>query len=84
MYLRMAELALRRPALIPHLVRASWAFRARHWYRRPPFLPMPPRSYVRWRLETAYGDPEASPPLEQLARYVLWTSRMRRWMSRRA
>ena len=84
MYLRMAELALRHPALLLHVVRAAWAFRARNWYRRVPFLPIPPRSYVRWRLETAYGDPEARPPLDQLARYVVWGTRMRLWMSRRA
>jgi hypothetical protein len=26
-----------------------------HWYRKPPFLPLPPASYVRWRMRTAYG-----------------------------
>ena len=25
------------------------------WYRKPPFLPLPPRIYVHWRLRTAYG-----------------------------
>jgi hypothetical protein len=27
----------------------------RDWYRRPPFLPLPPKDYVRWRWHTAYG-----------------------------
>ena len=27
-----------------------------HWYRQPPFLPLPPAAYVRWRLRTAYGS----------------------------
>ena len=26
------------------------------WYRRFPFIPIPPRKYVQWRLETAYGQ----------------------------
>lgn len=73
-------MALRRPRMIPNLVRAAWAFRARTWYKRPPFLPLPPRSYLRWRMETAYGDPEAAPPIDELERYLLWTARMRAQM----
>jgi hypothetical protein len=26
------------------------------WYRRLPFLPLPPRPYLAWRLQTAYGQ----------------------------
>lgn len=77
LYGTMAGLALRRPALIPHLLGAAWAFRARRWYRRPPFLPLPPPAYVRWRMETAYGDPEAVPSDDELARFVRWASFMR-------
>ena len=73
-------MAMRRPRIIPHLVRAAWAFRARGWYRRPPFLPLPPRSYMRWRMETAYGDPDAVPPIDELERYLVWTGRMRAQM----
>jgi hypothetical protein len=25
------------------------------WYRRFPFLPVPPRPYLAWRFQTAYG-----------------------------
>jgi len=81
-YLSMAGLALRHPRAIPHLVRAAWAFRARHWYRRAPFLPLPPASYMRWRLDTAYGDPDATPPPEDLERYLAWGTEMRRAMRR--
>jgi len=79
----MVGLALRRPRVIPHLAYAAWAFRARNWYRTPPFLPLPPRSYLRWRMETAYGDPEARPDPREIERYVKWTTRMRRLMRRR-
>ena len=64
------------------MVRAAWAFRARDWYLRAPFLPLPPRSYMRWRMETAYGDPEAVPTATELERYLVWTTRMRRLMVR--
>jgi hypothetical protein len=76
-YFRMAGLALRRPRVIPALLGAAWAFRDRRWYRRAPFLPLPPRSYLRWRMETAFGDPDAVPALDDLERYLMWTARMR-------
>jgi hypothetical protein len=83
LYWRMAGLAFRRPRLLPHLLRAAWAFRARAWYRRPPFLPLPPRSYMRWRMETAYGDGAAAPRVDELERYLVWGTEMRRRMTRR-
>src|SRR3989449_7783871 len=55
----LARLALRatvNPRLALDLARLAWSFRARDWYRRPPFLPLPPRDYLRWRVFTAYGD----------------------------
>lgn len=73
-------LALRRPGLWPAMLSAAWAFRSRGWYRRPPFLPLPSREYMRWRLETAYGDPEAVPPRDEIARFVTWSAEMRRRM----
>ncbi len=76
-------MALRRPRLVPYVLRAAWAFRARRWYRRPPFLPLPPRSYLRWRMDTAFGDPDACPSLDQMERYLVWTARMRALMRRR-
>ena len=77
---KMVGLGLRRPRLIPHLLGTAWAFRARAWYRRPPFLPLPPASYLRWRMETAYGDPDAVPTDEELERFLRWGSRMRSLM----
>ena len=73
-------MALRRPRIVPNLLRAAWAFRARAWYRRAPFLPLPSRSYMRWRMETAYGDPDARPTLDEMERYLAWTARMRALM----
>ncbi|HEX4600435.1 MAG TPA: hypothetical protein VH116_03490 [Gemmatimonadales bacterium] len=71
----VARLALRasvNPRLALDLARLAWSFRARDWYRRPPFLPLPPREYVRWRMVTAYGDPDAVPPLEDVVRFARW------------
>ena len=70
-----ALLALRacvNPRLALDLVRLTWSFRARDWYRRAPFLPLPPRDYLRWRMFTAYGDEHAVPPLEDVVRFARW------------
>lgn len=77
----MAGMALRRPRMIPYLLRAAWAFRARDWYRRFPFVPMPPRSYMQWRLDTAFGSPDAEPTIDEMERYLEWSASMRRQMT---
>lgn len=73
----MLRLIVRRPGLLPAALGLAWAARRRGWHRRPPFLPLPPDSYLRWRLETAYGDEVDSPPVEDMARYLKWARRMR-------
>jgi hypothetical protein len=74
----VAGLALRRPRLVVPLVGAAWRFRARDWYRRPPFLPLPPPGYLAWRLHTAYGDENVAPAATELENYLRWASWMRR------
>lgn len=75
---RMAGMGLRNPRVLPALVAAAWRFRARGWYARFPFLPLPPRDYVAWRLYTAYGSEDALPPEREFARYLRWAGRFRR------
>lgn len=70
--LRVAARAAVRPRLALDLLRMVWAFRARAWYRRFPFLPLPPGDYVRWRMYTAYGHEEAVPPVEDVVRFATW------------
>ena len=83
-YLSMLGLAVRRPRAIPHLLRAAWAFRDRRWLGRFPFLPLPPVSYLKWRFETAYGDPDHRPTDDEIVRYLSWATSMRREMRGRA
>jgi len=64
--------ALVRPRLAVDLLRLAWSFRARDWWRRPPFLPVPPREYLRWRMFTAYGDENAIPPVDDVANFARW------------
>ena len=82
LYRRVLAVGLLRPWLWPTLLSAAWAFRARGWYRRPPFLPRPSKVYMEWRLDTAYGDPAAVPPTDELLRFLKWSRAMRRRMRR--
>ena len=71
----LARLLLRaavNPRLALDLLRLAWSFRARDWYHRPPFLPLPPREYTRWRMLTAYGDEHAVPPVEDVINFARW------------
>ena len=68
---------LRRPSLAIDLLRVAWRFRARGWYRRFPFLPLPARDYVRWRMHTAFGDHDAVPTATDIERYARWVGSKR-------
>ncbi len=71
-YLRLALKALVRPRVAADLLRLAWSFRARDWYRRPPFLPLPPQDYMQWRMFTAYGDEQAIPPVDDVVKFARW------------
>jgi hypothetical protein len=73
--LALAGRSLRSPSLAIALVRVAWRFRKRGWYATVPFLPLPPRDYVRWRMYTAYGDYDAVAPAEDVERYARWAVR---------
>jgi len=70
--LALTARALINPRLAVDLIRLAWAFRARGWHRHPPFLPVPSREYLQWRMYTAYGDTAAAPPLEDVVRFARW------------
>jgi hypothetical protein len=60
------------PRVALDLVALAWSMRRRGWYREPPFLPLPPAEYVRWRMLTAYGDEDAVPPVADVIRLARW------------
>jgi len=69
---RLAVRAIVNPRLAIDLIRTAWAFRRREWWRKPPFLPLPDRAYLAWRMYTAYADEEAVPPIEDVIRFARW------------
>lgn len=73
---RLVGVAMLRPRLAFLMARTAWRFRSKDWYRRPPFLPVPPPEYLAWRSETAWGDAEHVTEPAALERYLRWV----RWM----
>jgi hypothetical protein len=63
----------RRPDLWP----AAVALVPSRWWRRWPPLPVPSRSYMRFRMETMYGH-DGHIDGEDLVRYLEWVRTMRR------
>jgi hypothetical protein len=51
-------------AIVAALVRFYFRVLPSGWYRRFPFVPIPPAKYVRWRFQTAYG--QHRPPVRVL------------------
>jgi hypothetical protein len=76
--LRLVGKAIVHPRLGLLMVRTAWRFRSADWYRRPPFLPLPPTEYVAWRWQTAWGDADGATDAAALERYLRWA----RWMTR--
>jgi hypothetical protein len=42
------------------------------WWRRPPFLPLPDREYLAFRLVTQYGDAGHRPIAADVVSYLAW------------
>lgn len=68
----------RRPSLWPVAVAVLSGLVPSRWWCRPPFLPLPDRRWVAFRLETAYGDPKAAPSAADLVAYLAWARTERR------
>jgi hypothetical protein len=68
---RAAVAVARRPALWPTAVVQLFRLAAPGWWRRRPFVPLPDRAYLRFRLETAYGD-DRDPEPADVVTYLHW------------
>ncbi len=68
---------IRRPSLWGESLRAAAAMSRRGWWRHPPFLPVPDRDYLSWRVATAYGDPAGPVDVDDVVAYLAWRKRHR-------
>ena len=61
-----------RPRLWATAVRQLGALAAPGWWRARPRLPLPAPGYLRFRMVTAYGDPDARPDADDVVSYLGW------------
>ena len=69
--LRAVAAVARHPVLWPTALRQVRVLAAPGWWRRPPFLPLPAPAYLRFRLQTAYGD-DRDPEPGDVVTYLHW------------
>ena len=43
------------------IIRYGWLVRRKGWWYKFPFLPIPPKKWLLWRLETAWGIDAMNP-----------------------
>jgi hypothetical protein len=60
-----------RPQLWATAVRTAARTARPSWWRRPPFVPVPDRDYLRFRMETQYGAP-VPPDATDVVSYLEW------------
>ena len=62
----------RRPRLWSTAARQARKLAPTGWWRRPPFLPVPAKDYVAFRIVTQYGEIGRSPSPEDVVDYLAW------------
>lgn len=61
-----------RPWLWPVAIAQAFRIARRGWWRRLPFLPLPDREYLRFRMDTAYGSSKDLPEADDFLAYLRW------------
>ena len=66
----------KRPDLWIVALRSAASVTPSRWWARPPFLPLPDRGWMTFRLETAYGGDGRGPVrAEDLVTFLEWRKR---------
>jgi len=66
----------RRPRLWPTALAAAGELAPRDWWRHAPYLPLPDRQWMKFRLETAYGgEGTTSIRPDELITWLEWKQR---------
>ncbi len=69
---RCAAVVVVRPGLWSTAARQYRASLPRRWWAQRPFLPLPPGDYVRFRLQTQYGDTNHRIAAADVLNYLSW------------
>jgi hypothetical protein len=73
----MAKYLCRHPSKVPVVMGAGWRLRARQWWRRAPFLPVPGASYWNFRMITATGSTTDVLSAREVVDAATWSRRQR-------
>ena len=65
----------RRPRLWPVALRQWRRTTPSGWWRRRPFLPVPSRAYLDFRMVTQYGDAMHAMTPDDVLNYLAWCAR---------
>jgi hypothetical protein len=79
----VAVAVVRRPWLWWTALRQAFRLAPNGWWRRAPFLPLPDERYLRFRLETQYGNAMQSTEPRDLVTYLAWCRAYQRDLRRR-
>jgi hypothetical protein len=74
LWFSVAAAVLVRPRLWSTALRQWFRSVPRRWWRLPPHLPVPPRAYVAFRMQTAYG-PDGHARASDIVEYLEWCRR---------
>jgi hypothetical protein len=75
---RTAAALVRRPGLWGVAATQTLRLAPPGWWRRWPPIPGPDPDYLRFRLQTAYGDPARGPEPADVLAYLEWCRSIRR------
>lgn len=70
--LATAQVVLVHPGLWWEAVRQLRRLVPSRWWRHPPFLPVPDRAWLGFRMLTQYGDPRAVPAPDDVVDFLRW------------
>jgi hypothetical protein len=76
--IRVGAAVLAHPSLWPTAARQARRVVPPRWWRRRPYLPLPSRSYLEFRIVTQYGDISHRPEPEDVLNYLRWCRDWRR------
>jgi hypothetical protein len=61
-----------RPYLWPSAVATVFDFAPDRWWTRSPFVPIPDRTVMEWRVTTAYGQSDMTLAAQDIVSYLRW------------
>lgn len=76
--MRIAFAVLARPRLWLTALRQARRMARTRWWARPPFLPVPGRDYLAFRMETQYGSGAQRAETGDVIHYLSWCRQLER------